>query len=90
MNFLKNIISKFQNRRASKDVKKIISEIIIIKNISKTGFDIYDLDDNLKNGYKWRNIKSVKFSENYKDLQLICIVSPRCLFFSGLLFEVKP
>ncbi len=42
-----------------------------IENISSSGFELYDLEYNLKDRFSWSEIKSIKFSSDYKSLIFI-------------------
>ena len=70
MGFFNDIFSKFGNKKAQNDAKKIVNEMRVVKNISTLGFEIYDLNDNLKKSYDWKKIKSIKFSSDFKELHI--------------------
>ena len=75
MNFLKQLTEKIRNKQILKKINAEISEMRRIENISSSGFEIYDLEYNLKDRFSRSKIKTIKFSSGYKSLMLTDVYS---------------
>jgi len=73
MNFPKQFTQKNRNKKILKKVNAEISEMRRIENISSFGFELFDLEYNLKNRSSWSEIKPIRFTSDYKSLVFIVI-----------------